>query len=65
MASWLSPVLIGLAALAIGRAHYVLYVLKRGNRFSVVTTWLATLFVIGFWTWQPVAEAIKSISNSV
>ena len=52
MASWLSPILIGLAALALARAHYVLYVVKRGNRFSVITTWLATVLVIGFWTWK-------------
>lgn len=56
MASWLSPILIGLAALALARAHYVLYVLKRGNRFSVITTWLATVLVIGFWTWKWVSN---------
>jgi hypothetical protein len=44
--------LIGLTAVLLGRAHYVLHVLKRGNRFSSVATWLATAFVIGFWTWQ-------------
>jgi hypothetical protein len=43
---------MGLAVLLLGRAHYVLYVLKRGNRFSTVMTWLATAFVIAFWTWQ-------------
>ncbi len=35
----------------IGRAHYVLYVLKRGNRASFVITWAATIAVIGFWAW--------------
>jgi len=52
ISSWLSPVLIGVTALLLGRSHYTLYVLKRGNRFSTITTWLATLFVVGFWTWQ-------------
>jgi hypothetical protein len=30
----------------------MLYVLKRGNRISFAVTWLATIFVVGFWTWQ-------------
>lgn len=50
--SWLSPVLIAVTAVLIGRAHYVLYVLKRGNRFSTVTTWLTTAVVVGYWSWQ-------------
>jgi len=48
----LSPILIGVSALLLGRSHYVLYVLKQGTRATVVITWLSTLFVIGFWTWQ-------------
>ena len=44
--------MIGVTAVVLGRAHYVLHVLKRGNRFSAVMTWLATIFVAGFWTWQ-------------
>ena len=52
VASWLSPVLIGLTTVLLGRAHYMLYILKRGNRFSTAMTWLATLLVAGFWTWQ-------------
>ena len=51
----MAPVLIGLTAVLLGRAHYVLYVLKRGNRFSTVMTWTATVFVIGYWSWQWVA----------
>jgi hypothetical protein len=42
----------GLSAVLIGRAHYVLYVLKKGNRASTLITWLATGLVIAFWTWQ-------------
>lgn len=52
MATFLSPVLIGVTALVLGRALYVLYVLKRGNRLTAIITWLTTLFVIGFWTWK-------------
>ena len=52
MAGWLAPIFIGLSAALIGRAHYVLYVLKRGSRMSTVITWLATVFIIAYWTWQ-------------
>jgi hypothetical protein len=52
VAGWLAPVFIGLSAALLGRAHYVLYVLKRGSHTSTVITWLATLFVIAYWTWQ-------------
>ena len=47
-----APVLIGVSAALLGRAHYVLYVLKRGDWITATTTWLATLFVSGYWTWQ-------------
>ena len=52
MATWLSPFLIGFTAVLLGRAHYMLYFLKRGNRLSAAITWAATFFVIGFWTWR-------------
>ena len=52
MVSWLAPVFIVLAAALLVRAHYLLYVLKRGTRLTTVVTWLATVFVVGFWTWQ-------------
>jgi hypothetical protein len=52
VASWLSPALVGLTVLLLGRAYYMLYFLKRGNRVSAAITWLATVFVAGFWTWQ-------------
>jgi hypothetical protein len=52
IASWLTPLLVGLTVVLLGRAHYVMYVLKRRNRFSLVTTWTATVFVTSFWTWQ-------------
>jgi hypothetical protein len=52
VASWLAPFMIGLTIMFLGRAHYVLYVLKRGNRVSAIITWLATGLVVSFWTWQ-------------
>jgi hypothetical protein len=52
VAGWLSPVLIVVSAALLGRAHYVLYVVKRGTRASEVITWLATLVVLAFWTWK-------------
>ena len=56
MASWLSPVLIGATVVLLGRAHYMLHFLKRGNRVSTVVTWLSTALVIGFWTWRWVVK---------
>lgn len=48
----MSPVLIGLSLALLSRAHYVLYILKRGSRTSTLVTWLATVFVVGYWTWR-------------
>jgi hypothetical protein len=52
VAGWLSPVLIALSVLLLGRAFYILYVRKRGTRMSTAITWLSAIFVAGFWTWQ-------------
>ncbi len=41
-----------LAAALLIRAHYLLYVRKRDTRLTTLVTWLATVFVVGFWTWQ-------------
>ena len=49
---WLAPVLILLSVVLIGRAFYLLYVLRRGNRISAAITWFSLLFVVGFWTWR-------------
>ena len=51
MAGWLSPILIALSVGLFGRAHYVLYVLKRGNRLTEIITWVATVLVIVFSIW--------------
>jgi hypothetical protein len=55
VAGWLSPVLGGLTVVLLGRAHFILYVRKRGSRSTAIITWLATTLVIGFWTWRLIA----------
>jgi hypothetical protein len=52
VASWLAPALIILSVLLLGRAFYVLYVQRRGNRTSKILVWMSAVFVIGFWTWR-------------
>ena len=52
LASWLLPVLLGVSVLLLGNSFYLLYVKKRGSRWSIVITWLSTVIVIGFWTWR-------------
>ena len=52
IAGWLAPVLIVLSAALLGRAFYILYVLKRGSWATVVITWLSAAVVIGYWTWR-------------
>ena len=44
--------LIALSVLLLGRSFYILYVQKRGTRVTEVITWLAFLFVVGYWTWR-------------
>jgi hypothetical protein len=48
----MSPALIALSVLLLGRSFYILYVQKRGTRPVKVLTWLAAAFVVGFWTWR-------------
>jgi hypothetical protein len=48
---WLSPVLICMSILLMGRSFYVLYVRKIGSPATAVITWCALVFVVGFWTW--------------
>jgi hypothetical protein len=49
---WLAPVLIVLSVLLLGRSFCILYVKRRGTRASMVITWLAAVFVVGYWTWR-------------
>jgi hypothetical protein len=52
VADWVLPVLIVVSILLLGRSFYILYVQRRGNRVSMVITWLSALFVVGYWTWR-------------
>ena len=56
IAGQLMPVLLVVAFVFLSRAHYLLYVKRVGNRFSVVTTWISTVLFAGvsilrFWPW--------------
>ena len=59
VAGWLSPVLLIVSVGLLGRAHYVLYILRRGTLTTTVITWLATTLVTGFWGWKIVDLAGK------
>ena len=48
----MSPLLIGVSVVLLGRSFYILYIQKRGTRPIKVLTWFAAAFVIGFWTWR-------------
>lgn len=48
---WLQPVLLGVSILLMARSFYVIYVRKIRSPATVVITWLAFLFMAGFWTW--------------
>ncbi len=46
----MSPVLIALSVLLLGRSFYLIYVRKRASRPVVILTWCSALFVVVFWT---------------
>jgi hypothetical protein len=52
VANWVSPVLIVLSVVLLGRSFWVVYVQQRGSAVVKVVTWLSALFVVGFWSWQ-------------
>ena len=47
--------LIVVSLLLLARSFYILYVRRRGSRATAVVTWLAALFVVGYWTWRLLA----------
>jgi len=49
---WLTPLLVGLSVVLLGRSFWVLYVQKRGSRFVKIMTWLSAAFVVCFWSYQ-------------
>jgi hypothetical protein len=38
--------------LLLARSFHILYVRRRGTWVSAVITWLAAVFVVGYWTWR-------------
>jgi len=52
VARWLSPLLIGVSILLLGRSFYILYVHRRGTRASTFITWLSAAFVTAYWAWR-------------
>jgi hypothetical protein len=46
---WLSPVLLTVSLVLLGRSFYALYVQRRGTRASKVIAWLSAASVAGFW----------------
>jgi len=52
VARWLSPLLIGVSILLLGRSFYILYVHRRGTRANTFITWLSAAFVTAYWSWR-------------
>ena len=48
----MSPALIALSFVLLGRSFYILYVQKRGTRPVEILTWLSATLVVCFWTWK-------------
>ena len=49
---WIAPVLLCASMLLIGRSFYVIYVRNVRSRATVVISWCALVFIVGFWSWQ-------------
>lgn len=49
VAGGLMPYLLGLSALLLGRAHYLIHVRKQGAQWARWIVWLSTALVIGLW----------------
>lgn len=45
----LTPFLIVLSGLLLGRAHYLIHVRRHGHRWSRRIVWIATVLVISLW----------------
>ena len=52
VSGWIAPVLICASVLLIGRSFYVLYVRGIRTKPTVVITWSALVFIVGFWAWR-------------
>ncbi len=43
------PVFLGLSAIFLGRANYLVHIKKQGNRTSHIIVWISTLTAVGLW----------------
>lgn len=44
-----TPYLLAVSVLFLGRAHYLIYVKRRGSRASRVVAWLSTVMALSLW----------------
>jgi hypothetical protein len=51
VSGWLSPVLLCASILLMVRSFYVIYVCQIRSRSTVIVTWFAFTFMVGFWSW--------------
>ena len=51
VSGWLSPVLLSASILLMARSFFVIYVRKIRTHTTVIITWSAFSFMVGFWTW--------------
>ena len=52
VSGWIAPALICASVALIGRSFYVIYVRGMRTRATVVITWCALVFMVGFWAWR-------------
>ena len=43
------PFMLGLSALFLGRANYLVHIKKQGNRASHIVVWISTVAAVGLW----------------
>ena len=43
------PFMLGLSALFLGRANYLVHIKKQGNRASHIVVWIFTVAAVGLW----------------
>jgi hypothetical protein len=51
VSGWLSPVLLCASILLMLRSFYMVYVRRIRSRSTVIITWFAFTFMVGFWSW--------------
>jgi hypothetical protein len=51
VSGWLSPLLLCASILLMLRSFYMIYVRQIRSRSTVIITWFAFTFMVGFWIW--------------